>query len=147
MIPKHKTIRSDFNFFTALPTRWGDADTFGHLNNAKYVTFLETGRIDYFTRLLDLRFEQSIEQGIILADLNITFLQQVHHPAELEIGSCISRLGNSSLDMDASIFIKNKDAPVATSKAILVWFNYKENRSQPIPRSVREKITAFDGVE
>ncbi len=145
MNAKYKTQRSDFKLYTAIPTRWRDADALGHLNNAKYLTYLETGRIDYFTRLHNIQFEPSVDQGVILADLNISFLQQVHHPADLEIGSSITRLGNSSLDLNASIFVKNEPSPVAASKAILVWFNYKENHSQPIPQSVRDKIIAFEG--
>ena len=40
--------RDGFRFFTASPTRWGDCDKFGHVNNVKFVRYYEAGRLDYF---------------------------------------------------------------------------------------------------
>ena len=34
-----------------MDVRWGDMDALGHVNNARYLTFFETGRIAYFERL------------------------------------------------------------------------------------------------
>ncbi len=34
-----------------MPIRWGDMDMMGHVNNAKYFTYIETARIDWFTSI------------------------------------------------------------------------------------------------
>ena len=36
---------------TRMPIRWGDMDMMGHVNNAKYFTYIETARIDWFTSI------------------------------------------------------------------------------------------------
>ena len=43
-------LRPGFRFFTPTPTRWGDCDMFGHVNNVQFVRYYESGRLDYFHR-------------------------------------------------------------------------------------------------
>lgn len=136
--------RADFVHFHAMPTRWGDADAFGHINNVLYARYFETARVDYFAELLDLQFVNNSPRGLILADLKLAYIQQLNHPAEMEIGSRISRMGNTSLDMDAALFIKGSDQPVATCRGVMVWFDYTANKAQPIPEEAREKIVGFE---
>jgi len=38
--------RSDFKSFFDMKTRWKDMDALGHINNATFLTYLESGRIE-----------------------------------------------------------------------------------------------------
>ena len=38
---------SEFRFYHPVEVRYGDLDPQGHLNNAKYLTFFETGRNNF----------------------------------------------------------------------------------------------------
>ncbi len=139
--------RDGFRFFTPVPTRWGDCDLFGHINNVQFVRYYESGRLDYFYRLLDLSSGPEVCSSLIIADIHVTFLRQTHHPCALEVGSRISRLGNSSFDFEAAIFAPGEPEPCSSAKASCVWFNYRDNHSMPIPRSERETIKQFEGIE
>jgi len=135
---------SDYRLFTPQPTRWGDADALGHINNVMFVRYIESGRLDYFDRLCGMKLEPGLKRGFVLADLQVSFLQQVHHPSELIVATRVSRLGNSSFDVDASIFIKDQKDPVFTSKGICVWFDFDRNASQPVPAEIRDAIIKFE---
>ena len=39
----HNTV-----FRMSIPLRWSDLDAFNHVNNARYLTFLEQARIEWF---------------------------------------------------------------------------------------------------
>ena len=136
--------RSDYHLFTPLTTRWGDSDALGHINNAILVRYLESGRIDYFRRVCDVKLAEDDDNSFVIASLEIGFLQQVHHPANLDIATRISRLGNSSFDVDTLVFEQGKDQPLVTSRGICVWFDLKENSSRPIPEDIRETIIQFE---
>ena len=136
--------REDYRFFTPQPTRWGDADALGHINNVMFVRYIESGRLDYFQQLCGMKLEPGIKQGFVLADLQVSFLQQVHHPSELVVATRVSRLGNSSFDVDASIFIDSQNDSVFTSKAVCVWFDFEKNASQSIPDESRDAIINFE---
>ncbi|MEK6805369.1 MAG: thioesterase family protein [Pseudomonadota bacterium] len=125
-----------------LTVRWGDMDSMGHVNNVKYFTYDEQVRIDYFAELMrdDPRFWK--DYGLILAHIEADFVSQVHCPAELEIGFRISKLGRSSFQTEALMTWQGKAA--AVTRAILVWFDYRNNQSLPLPEAVKQKIRAAE---
>ena len=139
--------RDGFRFFTPTPTRWGDCDRFGHVNNVQFVRYYESGRLDYFHRLLQLDTGPDVVNSLVIADIHVTFLRQINHPADLEVGSRISRLGNSSFNFEAAIFNENEDEPYSTATAACVWFNFRDNHSTPIPVAERETIKQFEEIE
>ena len=139
-------LRGDFRFFTASPTRWGDCDAFGHVNNVQFVRYYESGRLDYFARVLDLDAGPNTGQTLIIADIHVNFLAQINHPCALEVGSRISRLGNSSFVFDAAIFAADEDQARSSARATCVWFDYTANHSVPIPSSARATIQQFEGL-
>lgn len=139
--------REGFRFFTQTPTRWGDCDMFGHVNNVQFVRYYESGRLDYFHRLLELSSGPDVVNSLIIADIQVTFLRQIHHPCALEVGTRISRLGNSSFDFEAAIFEQGDDQAYSTASAACVWFNFRDNHSTPIPPAERAIIKQFEGIE
>ena len=72
--------REDFRFFSKLPTRWGDCDMMGHINNVVLIQYLESGRLEYLQDLLNFDMNASSRQGMIIAENTVSFLSQVNHP-------------------------------------------------------------------
>jgi acyl-CoA thioester hydrolase len=139
--------RGGFRHFTPSPTRWGDCDMFGHINNVQFVRYYESGRLDYFRQVLDMETGSGPQQTLIIADIHVNFLKQINHPCALEVGSRISRLGNSSFDFEAAIFAPGENEPYSTARAACVWFDYQANRSMPIPDAARQTIRDFEGLD
>ncbi len=139
--------RARFRHFTPSPTRWGDCDRLGHVNNVQFVRYFETGRLDYMLRVLEIDTRAGLESSLILADIHVVFLSQIHHPSALEVGSRVSRLGDRSFDFESAIFAQGEDAPLATARATCVWYDYRGDRSRPIPGRERQIIQQFEGIE
>jgi acyl-CoA thioester hydrolase len=131
--------KTDFNFFTSVSTRWGDADMLGHINNVIFVRYLESGRLDYLDRVLGLKFKQPLAQGILVADMKVSYLSQAHHPTNFQVATRVSRIGNTSFDVLANIYNENGTAVVA-SKAVCVWFDFVQNQKQPVPLAARDAM-------
>jgi acyl-CoA thioester hydrolase len=136
--------REDFKQFIRMPVRWGDMDSLGHVNNATFFTYDESGRLAYFDELArdDPKFFK--EYGIILASISCDFLMQLHYPAELDIGTRISRIGRSSMNTQAAMF--NGDKLVAVTRGVVVWFNYVAQQTLPVPGHIREWIRGREVV-
>ena len=139
-------LRSGFRFFTPTPTRWGDCDMLGHINNVEYLRYYESARLDYFQQVLGVSTAAG-QDSVILADIHVTFLSQVHHPCAREVGTRICRLGNSSLGVESGVFVPGEERPASISSATSVWFDYAQNRSRPIPAALRDTIQQFEGIE
>ena len=149
--------RARFRHFTPSPTRWGDCDRLGHVNNVLFVRYFETGRLDYMLKVLDIDTRAGLASSLILADIHVSFLAQIHHPSALEVGTRVSRLGNRSFDFESAIFApraetsgvetSGEDAPLAIARATCVWYDYRADRSVPIPQRERRIIQQFEEIE
>lgn len=139
--------RTDFVHFTSLPVQWGDMDALGHVNNAIYFRYVESGRIAYFDALVDGFWANTgAGEGPILADIQCSFLGQLRYPAQIEVGTRTSKLGGKSLTIEAGIFPAGAPDPVATSRAVVVWFDYVRQSTAPLRPDLRERIIAFEAV-
>lgn len=134
--------RSQFAFFRALEPRWGDMDALGHVNNAKYFTYDESARLEYFSALMrgDPRFWK--DYGLILAHIEADFVAQLKPPAVLDIGFRIAKIGRTSLRTEAAMF-KGEEL-VAITRAIVVWFDYAAGKTLPVPDAVRARIREIE---
>lgn len=139
--------RKDYAHFLPLDVRWGDADALGHINNVQYVRYIESARVDYAKVVNDLNFEAGIEECWILADLQCSYVGQLHYPCHIEVATRTSKLGNSSAVLIASIFVEDKDEPVFTSKAVVVWFDYINQKTMRIPDVVREEVNSYETIK
>jgi len=134
-IKKYK--RSDYEYLAKYPTRWGDMDGLRHLNHAIYLTFMETARIDYYGAMGLHVSRWNSDDSSILASMKVDYFTQVHHPAILEIGQRVTRVGNTSFDILTGIFVENSEEPVCQTLFTMVTFNYSINKPIKVPEEIK----------
>eukprot|EP01108_Squamamoeba_japonica_P007903 TRINITY_DN6865_c0_g1_i1.p1 TRINITY_DN6865_c0_g1~~TRINITY_DN6865_c0_g1_i1.p1 ORF type:complete len:216 (-),score=35.07 TRINITY_DN6865_c0_g1_i1:5-616(-) len=90
--PQAKQALAPFPAQVTIPTRWGDEDMFGHINNCCYVQYAEQSRVTYFAL-------QGAQAGVdfghtgigpILASFEIKFIRPVNWPSVLGVGARVS---------------------------------------------------------
>ena len=124
--------------------RWGDLDSFGHVNNAKYFTYCESARMSYFAAVRMTEHRETESHGPALAAANLNFRQQVRWPAELEVATRVVEIGRSSFKMEYEIFHRGTDERVADGAGVLVWVDYGTGKSSPLPEGLKEEIRRFE---
>ena len=121
-------IIADYPHHYEFKTRWRDIDLFGHVNNAVFLTYIEDARIMYFKRWNVTGKKRSL----IVASIKIDYLRQIEHPSDLIVGQKISRIGNSSFDIQSAVFLNNDPKPAANSVVSCVCFDYEQSKSVPV---------------
>lgn len=137
--------KSNFKHFHHDHVRWGDCDQLGHVNNTKYLQYIESGRLDYFFTVLGIELRPDSAEGFVMLDLKCQFKKQVHYPSNLEIATRISRVGNSSAMVEAAVFIAGEENPVFTSSCTSVWCDYEKGVSTRLPDALRKLIQDHEG--
>lgn len=136
---------TDFHFHHLIEVRYGDLDPQGHVNNAKYLSYMEQGRVFYLKQLKLWEGGSFMNMGIILADVHITFKKAIQFGDPVRVGVRISRLGNKSMDSEY-ILEDARDATLfATGTSVLVAYDYLNRRTIPIPGEWRKAIIKFEG--
>ena len=126
--------RSDFKSFFDMKTRWKDMDALGHINNATFLTYLESGRIE-LVKKWDFK-----KPPFIQASTKIDYLRQLSHPASLQIGQKISRVGHKSFDILTGIFEEGEEKPVAQAVTTFVGFDYESQKTVSVPEVIRQAL-------
>lgn len=129
-----------------LPVRWGDMDSMGHVNNAKYFTYCESGRMSYFAAVRMLDHRETERQGPALASATLNFRRQVHHPAEIEVFTRVTEIGRSSFKMEYELYLRGTDDRVADGTGVVVWVDYGTGKSTPLPEGLKGAIWEYEGL-
>lgn len=119
-----------------IPIRWGDMDAMGHLNNASYFRYFETARIDWLCAIGASPAPSG--EGPVLVNACCNFIRQVEYPGTVRVKQYVSNVGRSSFD--TWLTLERTDAPGvvhADGGATVVWVNYREQRSMPLPDWMR----------
>jgi len=127
--------------------RFGDCDLLSHVNNAKYLTYIESARIDLWRAQLGFLRSHVIDKhgkrghGFILARAEVDFRAQSRYGDTLEVRLGLGAFGRSSLTYDYDVVRVGDDTLVAVAKTVQVWFDYDENRSLPIGDDLKVKLS------
>lgn len=119
--------------------RYGDTDRQGHVNNAVFATFCETGRVAFLYDPERLRMPP--ESGFVLARLVIDFRAEVTWPGTVEIGTRVSGIGRSSFQMAQGLFQHGRC--VATAENVVVLVDETTRRSRPLTEDIVQALERY----
>lgn len=137
---------SDYRYYHPIEVRYGDLDPQGHLNNAKYLTYMEQGRISYFKHLGLWNSESFMDLGVILAEIRITFRAPIMFGQPVQVGVRTSRLGNKSLNMEHLLEDAQTGQEFTVGSSVLVAYDYHTKLTIPLPDHWRQVISEFEGL-
>ncbi|MGB9978564.1 acyl-CoA thioesterase [Methanobacterium sp.] len=125
-------------FTEKVTPRFGDADGLRHINNTALVEWFEVGRnpiFRMFTPDLDLSYEK---WKLILVRTEFDYIGQMYYGVDVEIRSYITHIGNSSFTIGHEAW---QDGELkAKGKAVLVHFDFLNQKSIPIPDSIKTQL-------
>jgi len=126
----------DFPLKTFDKIRYADTDRQGHVNNAVFATFLETGRVE----VLYHPHSPILAEGasFVIAALQLNFLRELTWPGQVEIGTGILKIGNSSIKIYQQLF--QHDVCVAQAETVTVQVDDASGRSKPLTEHARETL-------
>jgi acyl-CoA thioester hydrolase len=136
-----------FKFFHPVEVRYGDLDAQQHVNNAKYLTYMEQARLEYVRHLGLWNGDSFVELGMIVAEAQITYRAPIHFGQAVRVGVRVSRLGNKSMRWEYSIENAQDGSVFATAASVQVAYDYPAGKSMPVPDAWRKKITIYEGIE
>ncbi len=122
------TERSSYRIWTLDKLRYNDTDRQGHVNNAVFATFCETGRVAFlYDKALALA---AAGCEFVIARLIIDFRAELYFPGTVDIGTRVLRIGSSSFTVGQGIF--KDDLCVATAESVGVQMNQTTRRAHPL---------------
>jgi acyl-CoA thioester hydrolase len=132
------TERGAYSIWTYDKLRYGDTDRQGHVNNAVFATFCETGRVMFlYDEELDLAGSGA---SFVVVRVEIDFRAEVFHPGVVDIGTRVLSIGRTSFRLGQGIF--NGDACAATAETVQVLMDDETRRAKPLTPQLRAWLEA-----
>jgi acyl-CoA thioester hydrolase len=119
-----------------------DLDAMGHVNNAVYLTYMETARIKFLIALLELKDLHDLP--VIMAEASCSYKSPAFFGERLAVGVGISRFGTKSFDMAYRI-AAGDGRLVAVARTVQVMYDYAAAQTIAVPEHFKEKVRAFQG--
>ncbi len=122
----------DFPFRVTETIRFRDLDRNGHVNNAVFATYFETGRVFFLRSVYGER--QFARGGFVVARLELNYLREILWPGTVEICTGVERIGTSSVTYAQALFVDN--VCMANGRTTIVRINSETKRSAPLPDEI-----------
>lgn len=133
---------------TEVTVYFSDCDPMGHCNNARFFTFMEHARVQYYKKLkaLDLRkMNAQTAFGFIVAEATGTFKSPATVDETLVIGIRVGEVHRRSFVFEYEIREKRTHRLVALGRTVQVMFNYRKKKVFLIQPSLRKRISRLEG--
>jgi acyl-CoA thioester hydrolase len=145
-----RDLAGSFRHEVEIVVRFADTDAMGHVNNAKYLTYCEIARIQYWTDLTGEPIALGTEgaESLILAEARITYRAPAFHGEIVTVETRAARIGRSSFTLEHRLLANVKgETPrlVAISESILVRYDYATAHAVALSDVHVAVIEAFEG--
>lgn len=122
---------------TDIKVRGYHLDLYGHVNNARYLEFLEEARwafteahgsIDYFTQA---------KLAFVVVNININYRRAALMGEELSIATAMQKIGGRSAVIHQRVCLKGTDTVIAEADVTFVIFDGNQNAAVPLAGELR----------
>ncbi|KQU11000.1 thioesterase [Bacillus sp. Leaf13] len=118
--------------------RFSETDALGHINNTSYFIYLEEARMKFFETL---GLATNVEKwNFLLASTKCDFISQGYFNQLLTIRTYLTKVGTKSCEMVHDIYCSQTGEAIAKGSAVLVCFNFTEQKSEPIPVMIKDTL-------
>ena len=113
-------------------------DLYGHVNNARYLEFIEEARWAFAEDTLDLAAWQEKGIGFSIVNITINYRKPAFMGNVLEIRTRLHKLGNASGTIRHEIVFKGTDDMVVDAEVTFVMVDSQTNKAMPMKGEIRQ---------
>ena len=122
--------------------RWDDLDAFGHVNNAKYLTFVQEARFLWATEEYSAAMRESSLIEMVVARAEIDFIEPIYDGGRfVDIETTVEKIGNSSFNMH--FIISDGGKVFAHVRTVQVAVSLETKKSRPLHDKEREFLSRY----
>ena len=119
--------------------RFGDLDPQGHVNQAVFLTYFESGRVAMF-RNPDLGIGVP-GYTFVMVRMEVDYMKELHWPGAVDVGTGLAEFGRSSFKVSQAIFRDGVCA--AMGRATLVCMDLKTRKATPLPQAAIDRLSQW----
>jgi acyl-CoA thioester hydrolase len=122
--------------------RWDDLDAFGHVNNARYLTFAQEARFIWSTEEFSTAMRESSLIEMVVARAEIDFVAPIYDGGRfVDVEISVEKIGNTSFVLLYTI--SDGGQVFAKMKTVQVAVSMETKKSRPLTDTEREFLERY----
>lgn len=122
--------------------RWDDLDAFGHVNNARYLTFAQEARFLWSTEEFSKAMRESSLIEMVVARAEIDFTAPIYDGGRfVDVEISVEKIGNTSFVLLYTI--SDGGQVFAKMKTVQVAVSLETKKSRPLTDAEREFLNRY----
>lgn len=122
--------------------RFRDLDVLGHVNSSVFFTYMESARVGFAREVFDP--SPVHEVPFVVVDARCEYRRAIREICSLEVACWVSRVGESSWDLDYAIEDEQGDR-FAVGRTTQVFFDHEAQESKTLPPGLRDQLEGQTG--
>jgi thioesterase-3 len=118
-------------------------DMYQHVNNARYLEFLEEARWNYIESKISLKQWMKKGLGFVVVNININYRKSGALDQVLEIQSKVSRMNIRSATIEQKIYLEGTDTLIADADVTFVVVDIKTGKPVAIEGELLDIMKSF----
>jgi acyl-CoA thioester hydrolase len=123
--------------------RWDDIDAFGHVNNAKYLTYIQEARFQWSFYQYASKDEKPTLVEMVVAKAEVDYLVPIYEGGRFyDVNLWVESIGNSSFVMGYEV-VGDNGTIHAKVKTVQVAVSMETKKSRPLTETEREFLNTY----
>jgi acyl-CoA thioester hydrolase len=123
--------------------RWDDIDAFGHVNNAKYLTYIQEARFQWSWYQYAAKNEKPTLVEMVVAKAEVDYLVPIYEGGRFyDVTLWVEQVGNSSFTLGYEVIGEN-GVVHAKVKTVQVAVSMETKKSRPLTAPEREFLKQY----
>ncbi|MBY6160495.1 acyl-CoA thioesterase [Mameliella alba] len=133
--------RADYRAFRPLPTRWMDNDEYGHMNNATYMSFIDTA-VSLWQLDMGIQIRGPGALRLLTVENGCRYHSETGFPDLIHAGLRIPHVGSSSVRFEVGLF-RNDEETASAEGFFTQVLTGPDGRPTPIPTEIRTHFNSL----
>jgi len=125
----------------ALPTRWSDDDTYGHVNNVVHYSLFDTAVNGWLIEACGVDIRELPAIGLVV-ETSCRYFAELRFPDVVTAGLALEHLGTSSVVYQLALF-GAADEPAAVGRFVHVYVSRADRQPVPVPPEIRTALASL----
>ncbi len=120
-----------------LPVRGYHLDGYNHVNNARYLEFLEEARWQYYDNLSKEALQKA-DWAFVIVNININYKYPATLGDFLRIQTEVDKVGGTSMTFQQTVYLNDTDTVVCEAKVTFVILDKQSGRPKSIEGELKQ---------
>ncbi len=142
---RYNLTMSKYRFQQPISVRYSDLDPQWHVNNARFLSYIEQARMNYLLKLGLFDGHNFWDLPLIVADMHVRYLKPIEMTSSVVVSLGVTHIGNKSLLLECQIASEDGSEVYATAENTMVAYDYRTKTTVPVSDELRAIFGKYEG--